>query len=215
MANEVFHPESRAYFLECNSVDLARMVEEIRREAVENRIVPLLIDQAREDPSQLRDGIVLVPFFHLADVRTFMPPDIELVPLNFVPSQEVMRTLAMLDAKTHAGVIALNERSRRRIEGVVHHFSVTRPESTTIDDPQAVDRLLKTSDVIVTANSAGLSPDKLASAKRVLIVNFELERGELDVLRLLVPRPEGGDTAIAGRRKRERGVRQSLKAVQP
>jgi len=183
---EVFRPDSPAYFLECNGVDLSRMVDEVRREAGDHRIVPLLIDEARADPSRLRDGVVLVPFFHLADVRTFMPADIELVPLNFVPSEEVMRTLALLDAKTRIGVIALDERSRRRIEGIVHHYSVARPESTTVDNEEEVERLLRTADVVVTANSAGLAPERLATATSALIVNFELESGELNLSRLLL-----------------------------
>lgn len=186
VADDVFRPESTAYFLECNSVDLARMTEEVRREAADHRIVPLLIDEVRDDPGLIEDGVVLVPFFHLADVRTFMPREVELVPVNFVPSQDVMRTLALLDAGTHVGVIAQNERSRRRIEGIVHQYSVARAESTTIDDEEAVERLLKTADVVVTANSAGLSPEQLAVPARTLIVNFELERGELDMSNLLM-----------------------------
>jgi DNA-binding transcriptional regulator YhcF (GntR family) len=185
VADDVFRPESTAYFLECSSVDLARMVEEVRRATTDYRIVPLLIDEVRDDPTLIQDGVVLVPFFHLADVRTFMPADIELVPLNFVPSQDVMRTLALLDDGTHVGVIAQNERSRRRIEGIVHQYSVARAEGTTIDDEEAVERLLRTADVVVTANSAGLSPERLQVAARSLIVNFELERGELDMSSLL------------------------------
>jgi DNA-binding transcriptional regulator YhcF (GntR family) len=198
VADDVFRPESTAYFLECNSVDLARMAEEVRREAADHRIVPLLIDEVRDDPSLIEDGVVLVPFFHLADVRIFMPQEVELVPLNFVPSQDVMRTLALLDAGTHVGVIAQNERSRRRIEGIVHQYSVARTESATIDDEEAVERLLKTADVVVTANSAGLSPEQLAVPARTLIVNFELERGELDMSSLLVretPSPQRAKSA--------------------
>jgi|GEM_PF-939675 len=198
VADEVFRSESTAYFLECNRVDLARMVEEVRRGAADRHIVPLLIDDVRADPAVVRDGVVLVPFFHLADVRTFLPQDLQIVPLNFVPSQDVMRTLALLDARTHVGVIAQNERSRRRIEGIVHQFSVARAESTTIDDADAVDRLLRTADVVVTANSAGLSDEQLKRAARALIVNFELERGELDVSSLLAGGPDAKRTAPDG-----------------
>lgn len=189
VADEVFRPEPVAYFLECNPVDLARMVEEVRRAATDHRIIPLLIDEARDAPERISDGVVLVPFFHLADVRPFVPDDLELIPLNFVPSQDVMRTLALLDAKTHVGVIAQNERSRRRIEGIVHQYSVARVESTTVDDEESVERLLRTADVVVAANSAGLSPEQLAIPARTLIVNFELERGELDMSSLIAQEP--------------------------
>jgi DNA-binding transcriptional regulator YhcF (GntR family) len=184
--DDVFRSDSVVYFLECNPVDLARMVDEVRREASEHRLEPLLIDDARADPTRLLDSVVLVPFFHLADVRTFLPKEIEIVPLNFVPSEEVMRTLAHVDEQSHVGVIALNERSRRRLEGIVHQYSVARPETATIDQTEEVDRLLRTADVIVTANSAGLTEDQLAIAANALIINFELERGELDLTRLLL-----------------------------
>ena len=190
--DDVFRPEPVAYFLECNPIDLTRMAEELRHETADHRIVPLLIDEVRAEPTKVQaGGVVLVPFFHLADVRGSLPSEVDLVPLNFVPSEEFMRAIADLNASTLVGVIARDERSRRRIEGIVHQYSLAHTDSTVVDDAEGVERILRTAEVVVTANSAGLPRDVLARAKRSMVLQFELEKGELDLSSLLL-RQGGG-----------------------
>ncbi|GIU97833.1 MAG: hypothetical protein KatS3mg013_1636 [Actinomycetota bacterium] len=197
---EVFRPEPTVYFLECNPVDLARMTAEVQREAPEHRVVPMLIEEARAGPGVLAGRTVIVPFFHLADVRAFLTDDVDLVPLNFAPAQEFMRALAELPQNTRIGVIARDERSRRRIEGLVHQYSLAQVRSVTVDRLEEVDRLIRDSDVIVTANSAAVPPERLAAARRTLTVEFALERGELGLSRLLLrdPAPAAAETVEAG-----------------
>lgn len=191
VVDDVFRPEPIVYFLECNPVDLTRMTGEVQREAPEHRIVPLLIDDVRDDPSRLKERPVIVPYFHLADVRAFASDDVDLVPLNFAPSEDFMRTLAELTSDTRIGVIARDERSRRRIEGIVHQYALAQTRSTTVSDDDEVARLLEGSDVIVTANSAGLPPHRLDQARRLLMLQFSLEKGELALSRLLLQESRG------------------------
>src|SRR4029453_4784801 len=51
-------------------------------------------------------NVVLTPYFHLAEARELAPDGAQVVPLNFVASEDAMRSLVELPADTLVGVLA-------------------------------------------------------------------------------------------------------------
>ena len=98
VADEVFRPVPRAVFLECNPIDLDRGLEQLGRETTV-QAAPLLLAEAGADPGRLAGvDVLFTPYFHLAEARELVLPGVQVVPLNFVPSEETMRTLVDVPA---------------------------------------------------------------------------------------------------------------------
>lgn len=177
--DQVFQPEPRTLFLECNPIDLQLMVRQVQ-EVATVEVEPLLIEEAQADRGLLDAAVLLTPYFHLAEVRELAPERARVVPLNFVASQETMRALLDLAADTRVGVVAVNERSRRRLEAIVRQYSPLVPvRSVLAGDPDGVERLVGASDVVVATHAMRLSEELAARIRRLVLVGFVLEADEL------------------------------------
>ena len=175
VAEEVFEPEPRTLFLECNPVDLERMVGQVQRETTV-RVEPLLLEQARAGPGLLDGAVLLTPYFHLAEVRELALGRADVVPLNFVASQETMRALVELTPETRVAVVAVDDRSRRRLEAIVHQYSQAEVRGVLLtEDQPRLGALLDGSDVVVTTHAARLPDDLLARVGQLVRVEFVLE----------------------------------------
>lgn len=172
--DDVFRPSLRAVFVECNGPDLERMAEELRL-ATGLDLHPVLID----DLGEIGEGtVVLTPYFHLAEVRRLLRNEIRVVPINFVPEASILRELADLGPEQTVGVIGADARSRRRVEGLVHQYTIAKVRATTADQRPEIERLLEDADLIVTTNAAQVDPALRDRAKRLLTVRFVLDEGE-------------------------------------
>jgi DNA-binding transcriptional regulator YhcF (GntR family) len=179
VADEVFQPAPRTVFLECNPVDLQQELEQVQAE-VRVPVEPLLLEVAAAGPDHLRDAsVLLTPYFHLAEARELAPAGAQVVPLNFVASDEAMRALVDLPAETLVGVLAVDARSRRRLEAIVQQYSAAAVLGALLDDPAAAAGLVEAADLVLVSNAARL-PGRLASrARRLLRVGWALEPGGL------------------------------------
>jgi DNA-binding transcriptional regulator YhcF (GntR family) len=179
VADEVFQPAPRTVFLECNQVDLQRGLAQVQRE-ISVKVEAMLLEQAAAASPQLKDvNVLLTPYFHLAEARELAPEGAQVVPLNFVASEEAMRALVELPADTLVGVLAVDARSRRRLELIVQQYSGAAVLGALLDDAEAAAGLVEAADVILATNAATL-PDHLAArAKRLVRVGWALEPGGL------------------------------------
>jgi DNA-binding transcriptional regulator YhcF (GntR family) len=177
VADEVFRPAPRLLFLECNPVDLRRGLEQLQRD-IPVGLEPLLLEEARTDPARLGGADALfTPYFHLAEVRELAPAGAQVVPLNFVPSEESMRALVEVPADALVGVVAVDARSRRRLEAIVRQFSPAAVRSALLDDPQAVARLVDAADLVLATNAARLPEPLLRRVRRLLRIGWTMEGG--------------------------------------
>jgi DNA-binding transcriptional regulator YhcF (GntR family) len=177
VADEVFRPVPRAVFLECNPIDLDRGLEQLGRETTV-QAAPLLLAEAGADPGRLAGvDVLFTPYFHLAEARELAPPGVQVVPLNFVPSEETMRTLVDVAADALVGVVAVDARSRRRLEAIVRQFSPATVRSALLDDPQAVARLVEAADLVLATNAARLPEELLRRVRRLLRIGWTMEGG--------------------------------------
>ena len=177
VADEVFRPAPRVLFLECNPVDLQRGLEQLQRD-IPVGLEPLLLEEARADPARLGGADVLfTPYFHLAEARELAPAGAQVVPVNFVPSEETMRTLVDVPAEALVGVVAVDARSRRRLEAIVQQFSPAAVRSALLDDPHAVARLVEAADLVLATNAAKLPEELLRRVRRLLRIGWTMEGG--------------------------------------
>jgi DNA-binding transcriptional regulator YhcF (GntR family) len=179
VAEEVFQPAPRTLFLECNPVDLRRGLEQVQREtSVE--VEPLLLEDATAGTARLAAAnVVLTPYFHLAEARELAPAGAQVVPLNFVASEEAMRVLVELPAEALVGVLAVDARSRRRLEAIVQQYSSAAVLGALLDDPATATGLVDAADLILVTNAARLPGQLAARARRLLRVGWALEPGGL------------------------------------
>jgi DNA-binding transcriptional regulator YhcF (GntR family) len=179
VADEVFQPSPRTVFLECNPVDLQRGLEQVQRET-SVKVEPLLLEDAAAGVGDLKDAnVVLTPYFHLAEARELAPDGVQVVPLNFVASQDAMRALVELPADILVGVLAVDARSRRRLEAIVQQYSAAACLGALLDDAEAAAGLVEAADVILVTNAARLPGHLAARARRLVRVGWALERGGL------------------------------------
>jgi DNA-binding transcriptional regulator YhcF (GntR family) len=178
VADEVFQPAPRTVFLECNPVDLQRGLEQVQREtSVE--VEPLLLGQAAGSQELKDANVLLTPYFHLAEARELAPDGAQVVPLNFVASQDAMRALVELPADTLVGVLAVDARSRRRLEAIVQQYSAAACLGAVLDDAEAAAGLVEAADVILVTNAARLPGHLAGAARRLIRVGWALEPGGL------------------------------------
>src|SRR5215211_2200420 len=156
VADEVFQPAPRTVFLECNPVDLQRGLEQVQRETSVS-VEPLLLEDAADGSGELlKDAnVLLTPYFHLAEARELAPEGAQVVPLNFVASQDAMRVLVELPADTLVGVLAVDARSRRRLEAIVQQYSAASTVlGALLDDSEATVNLVEAADLVLATNAA-------------------------------------------------------------
>jgi hypothetical protein len=179
VAEDVFQPAPRTVFLECNPVDLQRGLDQVQRETSVT-VEPLLLEQAAAGAGELKNAnVLLTPYFHLAEAREVAPDGAQVVPLNFVASEEAMQALVDLSADTLVGVLAIDARSRRRLEAIVQQYSSATVVGALLDDPEAASRLVEGADLVLTNNAARLPGPLVAQAKRLVRVGWTLEPGGL------------------------------------
>jgi DNA-binding transcriptional regulator YhcF (GntR family) len=178
VADEVFQPAPRTVFLECNPVDLQRGLDQVQRET-SVPVEPLLLEQAAGSNELKEANVLLTPYFHLAEARELAPDGAQLVPLNFVASEEVVRALVNLPADTLVGVLAVDARSRRRLEAIVQQCSSAAVLGALLDDPGAAAGLVEAADLVLVTNAARLPGHLTARARRLVRVGWELEPGGL------------------------------------
>jgi DNA-binding transcriptional regulator YhcF (GntR family) len=179
VADEVFQPAPRTVFLECNPVDLQQELEQVQAE-VRVPVEPLLLEVAAAGPDRLRDAsVLLTPYFHLAEVRQLAPDDGQVVPLNFVTSQEAMRTLVELPADTLVGVLALDARRRRLLEAIVQQYSAAVVRGALLDNLDAAEELVEAADVVLVTNAAEVPAHLAGRARQLVRVGWALEPGSL------------------------------------
>jgi DNA-binding transcriptional regulator YhcF (GntR family) len=179
VADEVFQPAPRTVFLECNPVDLQQGLDQVQAE-VSVPVEPMLLRDAATGPERLGDAsVLLTPYFHLAEARALAPEGAQVVPLNFVASEDTMRALVELPTDTLIGVLALDARRRRLLEAIVQQYSPAAVRSALYHDAEAAVGLVEAADVVLVTNAAELPAHLAGRAKRLVRIGWALAPGGL------------------------------------
>ncbi|MCU0504205.1 MAG: GntR family transcriptional regulator [Chloroflexi bacterium] len=183
--DDAFRPAPSAFFVECNPVEVAAMSLRVARE-VEIRIEPLLLEELRAKPGRVRGGLVLTPFFHLAEVRGMVGDAAEIIPLAVVPSESAMRALAEVPRDAAVVAVGHDERTAQQIAGLASHYALTRAVGVSLTDPARARALIDGADVVVVTNATDMPQALRERARRIVVVEFELEAGGLESVRAAV-----------------------------
>jgi DNA-binding transcriptional regulator YhcF (GntR family) len=185
ITDEAFRPTPAAFFVECNSIELATIGDRIERE-VGIRVEPLLIAGLRAEPTRVAGSLVVTPYFHLAEVRMLAQRASEIVPVNLVPTLETMRALSDLPRDASLVAVGRDQRTAQQIAGLASHYALTQAVQASLTDPAGAAALIAEADVVVVTNATGLPDDLRARARRVVVVQFDLEPSGLEPVRAAV-----------------------------
>jgi ketosteroid isomerase-like protein len=97
-------------------------------------------------------------------------------------------------ADTLVGVLAVDARSRRRLEAIVQQYSAASAVlGALLDDDQAAVNLVEAADLVLVTNAANLPGHLAARARRLVRVGWTLEPGGLGGWRVSAePPPNAG-----------------------
>jgi DNA-binding transcriptional regulator YhcF (GntR family) len=178
VAEQVFPPAPRTVFLACNPVDLQRGLDQVQRQAGVP-VEPLLLAQAAARAGVLAEvKVLLTAWFHLAEARAVAPVGAQVVPLSFAASPEAVAALVELPAGALVGILAVDGRSRRLLEGLVRRCSSAVVRGALVED-RAAAGLVGAADLILATNATRLPGSLAARARRLVRVGWALEPDSL------------------------------------
>jgi hypothetical protein len=120
--------------------------------------------------------VVLVPYYHYAEVRELVGQRAPVVPLHFRPSVETLdRLLTTLKPGGHAVVFGRDERSVARLSLLVRYYVDVRISTVVAAEAGKLTRLAKTADAVVAVAAALEAAPRVPRIKNLIEVRFALE----------------------------------------
>ena len=175
IVTEVFEGEGPFVFTECNDNDLNYMGEQLAGELPHLSIGRSLI--ADLDAPRLRQNksVVLVPYYHYAEVKEQVGQDVSIVPVHTSPSAETLDELLTVPAGSNVLVVGHNKRSVARLSGIVRDYVDARISVIVEDEKEKLLKLAPQADVVFAVWSVAEAVAAVPGVKRVIVVRFALD----------------------------------------
>jgi DNA-binding transcriptional regulator YhcF (GntR family) len=172
---EVFNAEGQIVFTECNIDDLNYLGEQMAGELPSLSIARTLI--ADLDARRLRQtkSVVLVPYYHYAEVKEIVGQDASIVPVHTSPSAETLDELLTIRPGSRVLVVGHNRRSVTRLTDIVRDYVEAKIDAITEDETAKLAQLAPQSDVVFAVWSAVDAAAAVPGVKRVIVVRFALD----------------------------------------
>ncbi|MDA3023110.1 MAG: GntR family transcriptional regulator [Actinomycetota bacterium] len=177
----------RVLFVECNDRDLLEMGE------VVERVVGVDVDRALIDdvgaPGRL-DGVdaLIVPLFHVGEVRAVAPDTLPLIEVAFVPDSEPVLELASLEPDEVVVIASRSQRGLDVLSSIVRQYFRGEVRELLVG-PGPAD--LSGYGIVVHNNGSGLTDDEVASAPRAIKLTFTIDGRSVASLRPRLERLRG------------------------
>jgi len=167
---EAFEGEGPFVFTECNNNDLNYMGEQLAGELPHLSIGRALI--ADLDATRLRENksVVLVPYYHYAEVKEQVGQDVSIVPVHTSPSAETLDELLTIPSGSNVLVVGHNERSVARLSGIVRAYVDARINAIMEDEKEKLSKFAPSADVIFAVWSVAEAAAAVPGVKRVIVV---------------------------------------------
>jgi DNA-binding transcriptional regulator YhcF (GntR family) len=171
---EAFETEAQFVFTECNADDLNHLGEQLAEELPNLMIARVLMSDL--DPSQLRQTkrVVLVPYYHFAEVKALVGDEISVVPVHTSPSPETLDELLTIPANARVLVVGHDKRSVARLSSMVRDYVDAKITGLTETETDKLAKLAPQADVVFAVWSAARAA-AAPGAKRTIVVRFSLE----------------------------------------
>jgi DNA-binding transcriptional regulator YhcF (GntR family) len=182
----------RILFVECNPLDLEEMGEVIER-VVGLEVQRALIDDIAT-PGVL-DGIdaLVVPLFHVSELRAVAPEDLPIVDVAFVPDQEPVLAIASVDPQEEVVVASRRRRGLEVLTSIVRQYFHGEVRELLVG-PGPAD--FGAHGIVVHNNGSGLTDDEIATSRLAIKLTTTIDgrsvsllRPRLEQLRVLARRP--------------------------
>jgi GntR family transcriptional regulator len=172
---EVFDAEGQFVFTECNVGDLSHLGAQLSSALPSLSIGRTLISDL--DVTRLRQNksVILVPYYHYAEVKEIVGEDISIVPVHTSPSAETLDELLTIQPGSKVLVVGHNRRSVTRLSGIVRDYVQARINSITEEENDKLAKLAPLVDAVFAVWSAAERAAAVPGVKRVVVVRFALE----------------------------------------
>ncbi len=184
IVREVFEAEGQFVFTECNLADLNFMGKQLASELPNLSIARSLIDDLDAEKLRENKSIVLVPYYHFAEVKERVGKDIAIVPVHYSPSAETLDELLTIPQGANVLVVGHNKRSVARLSGMVRGYVEAKITSVNETESGKIAKLAQAADVVVAVWSAADALIGLPGVKHVIVVRFVLDASVNNRLKL-------------------------------
>ena len=172
---EAFEAEAQFVFTECNADDLKHLGEQLAEELPNLAIARVLMSDL--DPRRLRQTkpVVLVPYYHFAEVKALVGDEVSVAPVHTSPSPETLDELLTIPANAKVLVVGHNKRSVARLSSMVRDYVDAKITGITETETDKLAKLAPQADVVFAVWSAARAAAAAPGVKRTIIVRFSLE----------------------------------------
>ncbi|HXC32982.1 MAG TPA: GntR family transcriptional regulator [Verrucomicrobiae bacterium] len=175
IVSEVYEGEGQFVFTECNPADLTYLGDQLAGEFPTLSIGRSLI--ADLDSTRLRQSksVVLVPYYHYAEVKEAVGQDVSIVPVHTSPSAETLDQLLTMPAGSQVLVVGHNKRSVTRLSEIVRDYVEAKITGITEEESDKLAKLAPEADCVFAVWSAADAAAAVPGVKRVIVVRFALD----------------------------------------
>jgi DNA-binding transcriptional regulator YhcF (GntR family) len=175
IVSEVFDAEGQFVFTECNNADLSYLGDQLASELPTLSIGRTLI--ADLDVPRLRQNkaVILVPYYHFAEVKETVGEDLAIVPVHTSPSAETLDELLTIPSGSKVLIVGHNRRSLIRLSAIVRDYVEAKITTITEDEGEMLAKLAPLADVVFAVWSAAKASAAVPGVKRVIAVRFALD----------------------------------------
>lgn len=175
MVSEVFGVDGHFVFTECNTNDLNYLGEELAGDLPGISIGRVLIEDLDVPRLRQNNSVILVPYYHYAEVREIVGQHASIVPVHTSPSAETLDGLLTIPAGSKVLVVGHNKRSLARLSGIVRDYVEVKINGIIENEREELASLAPQADVVFTVWSAAEAVAALPGVKRVIVVRFSLD----------------------------------------
>jgi hypothetical protein len=129
------------------------------------------------DVSNFRQNksVVLVPYYHYAEVKEIVGQDVSIVPVHTSPSAETLDELLTIPSGSKVLVVGHNKRSVTRLSGIVRDYVDAKINAIAENETDKLAKLAPQADVVFAVWSVADAAAAVRGVKRVIVVRFALD----------------------------------------
>jgi len=172
---EVFDTEGQFVFTECNNNDLHHLGEQLAGELPSLSLGSALIADLDADRLRQNKTVILVPYYHYAEVKEIVGQDVSIVPVHTSPSAETLDELLTVPSGSKVLVVGHNKRSVTRLSGIVRDYVDAKINAILEDETDKMAKLAPQADVVFAVWSVAEAAAAVRGVKRVIAVRFALD----------------------------------------
>lgn len=172
---EVFEAEGQFVFTECNTDDLNHLGKQLASELPTLSITRTLMEDLDVARIRQNKSVILVPYYHYAEVKVIVGQDVSIVPVHTSPSAETLDELLTIRPGSKVLVVGHNKRSVMRLSGMVRDYADAKITGIAQEENDKLVRLAPHVDVVFAVWSAADAAAAVPGVKRIIVVRFALD----------------------------------------